>query len=74
MQRIFVKMWYAVNGWDVKLKLWRVRGKNISRILHSLQGGRFLNSIQYISNTVFSKIYNDSKIVVEQRDFVPIIF
>lgn len=74
MQRIFVKMWYAVNGWDVKLKLWRVRGKNISRILHSLQGERFLNSIQYISNTVFSKIYNDSKIVVEQRDFVPIIF
>lgn len=37
-------------------------------------GEQFLNSIQYINNIAFSKIYNDSKIVVERRDFVLIIF
>lgn len=37
-------------------------------------GKQFLNSIQYINNIAFSKIYNDSKIVIERRDFVFIIF
>lgn len=72
MQRIFVKMWYAVTC--------KIEGTKSTRQEYDksyftfFTGERFLNSIQYINNIAFSKIYNDSKIVVEQRDFVLIIF